>query len=120
MSAADRELTKPILIRPSSIALWTGILAGPIAWGLDLELRYMLVDYACAKQAHWLLPLIGVVLFLVAIFGATQARRGWNPDESTQPNRVRFMSVAGLTLSIFSAIAILASEIPNIFLRACD
>ena len=105
-----------IAIRPSSIALWTGILAGPIAFMLDLGLRYMLVGYACAKQANWLLPLIGLLMLLLPAIGAMQARRGWSVDT----NRIRFMAMAGLLLSAFSALAIVVSEIPDLFLRACD
>ena len=110
------EARDDIHIRPSSVALWCGILAGPIAWAIDLELRYMLVGYACAKQATWLLPVIGLFMLLIPAFGVLQARRGWVTDEG----RVRFMAMAGMILSIFSAIAIAASEIPDIFLRACD
>jgi uncharacterized membrane protein len=89
-----------------------------VAWALDLELRYMLVGYACAKHASWLLPVIGLAMLLLPAFGVVQARRGSRLDVETQ--RVRFMAISGYILSIFSALAIVASDIPDLFLRACD
>ena len=114
MDASERHIK--LHIRPSSVALWTGVLAGPIAWAADLQARYALVKYVCANGAEWIMWVITLAALLVTAFGALCAWRGWIDDTP----RVRFMAVGGLLISGMFALAIIAMAIPDIFMRACD
>ena len=51
------EITKDLEIRTSSIWLWFALLAPPISWAAGLQLRYALIDWACANHHEWLLTL---------------------------------------------------------------
>jgi hypothetical protein len=110
------------VIRASSISLWSGILAGPIAWAINLQLRYALVRWACEEGSRWVLLWIAVPLLAICVAGAFLARTGLaiGESETVYPMRVRFMAYGGLMLSAIFAITILASMIPDFFLTPCD
>lgn len=110
------------MTRPSSLSLWSGILAGPVAFAINLQLRYALVSWACARGSRTVLIWIAVPLVLICIAGAFLARTGLHVGEmeTPYPMRVRFMAYGGLMLSAIFAISILASMIPDLFLSPCD
>ena len=87
-----------------------GIFAGPVAWAIDLELRFALVTYVCANHAGWIMWLITICALAVSLSGVLLASR--------VPGR--FFSLTGMLISGMFALAILAMSIPDLFLRACD
>lgn len=111
------ETTKDFDVRPSSVALWTGILAGPVAWALVFELKYALIDYVCRNHAHWLFWIFFAAGIAICAYGAFAAWSGMAADAST---RTKFMGIAGLALSIAFAVFIVAMSIPDIFLKPCE
>lgn len=113
---------KDIEVRPSSTALWWGILCGPVAFAVDLQLRYALVHYACEHSQRWMLVGVAVPLFLVCVVGALFSWRGWRvgADETAIPSRARFMSLGGAMLSAAFALTIVANAIPSFFISPCD
>jgi hypothetical protein len=113
---------KDIETRPSSTALWWGILCGPVAFAIDLQFRYALVPYACAHGTEWMLLAIAVPLFLVCVVGALFSWRGWlaGSDEASIPSRVRFMALGGALLSAAFALTIAANAIPSFFISPCE
>ena len=104
-----------ITVRPSSVALWNGILAGPIAFAVVFELKYALVGYVCRNHAHWLYWIFFLGGVALCAYGAFAAWSGMEPAP-----RPRFMSLAGIGLSITFAIFIVALSIPDLFLRPCE
>lgn len=113
---------KDIDVRPSSTALWWGILCGPVSFAIDLQLRYALVPYACAHGMQWMLVVIAAPLFLVCLAGALLSWRGWvaGNDDVAIPSRVRFMALGGALLSAAFALTIIANAIPSFFISPCD
>jgi hypothetical protein len=111
------QTTKDIDIRPSSVALWSGVFAGPFAWALVFELKYALVDYACRNHAPWLFWIFFLLGILICAYGAFAARSGMS---SSGTPRVRFMGIAGMAMSVGFAVFIVAMMIPDIYLRPCD
>jgi hypothetical protein len=103
-------------VRASSVALWIGILAGPIGWLLTLQAKYALVDTICRNRASWLMWAITIGGLMFCAIGAIAARRGWVSDET----RIRFMAIGGLGLSAMFAMAIIAMAVPDLFLGACE
>jgi len=106
-------------VRRSSVALWSGVLAGPFAFAIDLQLRYALIPWACARGSRWILTVISIPLLLVAMTGALISWRGLHIEDGDVA-RIRFMAVSGLMLSMFFALAIVAATIPDFFLHPCD
>lgn len=109
------------------VVLWAGVMAGPLAWALHQQVSYMLVPTACAKGTEGFLHLITLGALLVAAAGAWIAWRSWKrlPEGSldegpTKESRRRFMALWGLILSLAFSLVIVAQEIPNWFLGACD
>jgi hypothetical protein len=107
--------------------LWFSVLAGPFAWALTEQLSYMLTPTACWTGRHVILHLVPLTTLLIVLAGALVARSRWQrePEGSTEKgfpedSRVRFMAAAGFWLCVAFALAILATEVPNLVLRACD
>lgn len=109
------------------LALWTGVLAGPIAWALQFQINYSLVQTACDSGNKLALHLVTLAALLAVAGGAVAAWRIWKrlPEGSRDQGdahqaRARFMALSGLAMSAFFAVLIVATEIPNLVLRACD
>jgi hypothetical protein len=97
--------------------LWTGILAPPLAWAIDVQVNYALLQYACANHARWLLWVVTVLTLALAAFGALEARRGMAADPS---KRARFMGLAGLFIAASFILAILSTAVGLVFYAPCD
>ena len=108
------------------LPLWTGILAGPMAWAFDLMASYALVKWVCYSRQYRILTLITIVSLAIVIGGAVVS---WNalmrtskdvPTDGGRPRqRARFMAILGLTACALFALQILAGEIPRWVLDAC-
>jgi hypothetical protein len=110
----------------SPLPLWTGILAGPVAWAFDLTVRYALVKWTCSSQRDGLLHLITIGCFVAVSVGAViawvslQHTTAGLPTHGGQPReRARFMAILGLTSSALFALTIVAAAIPQWVLDAC-
>jgi len=127
-----------LTIRPSSVALWSGIFAGPFAFALVFELKFALVDYVCRNRAQWLFWIFFAIGLLICAYGALSAWRGMRCHPERERGawagvrrddgltlgvtdvRARFMSLGGLALSIGFAVFIVALMVPDLFLRPCQ
>ena len=109
------------------LPLWTGILAGPIAWALDLMASYAVVKWICHTENHLVLPLITIASLAVVIGGSAIS---WSalmrtaddaPTDGGRPRqRARFMAVLGVASCGLFALQILAGAIPHWVLDACQ
>lgn len=115
-----------------SLALWIGLLAGPVVWLSLLQTNYVLAYAACEARQTWFMHLataVGVVLVAAAGFGAWRAADGsiMTAEKRTHPlsddthrQRTRWMGLSGVVLSGWFILVILAMEIPIIVLRECQ
>ena len=106
--------------------LWAGILAGPVAWALDLTISYTLVQWACGHQSRFVLHLITLIALLMIAGGAAASWRafGRSPDESVDDgprpmDRGRFMALLGMVMCASFALAVIGNQIPRLMLDAC-
>lgn len=107
---------------------WTGLLAGPVAWGLQMQTNYALVPWVCMKGGEILLYLVTVLALLVTAVGAFAAWRAWSEggrEEETDGgagviSRTRFMGALGLLLSAMFFVVIIAQAIPGFFFHPCQ
>jgi hypothetical protein len=120
LTADDRRWLSPL-------PLWTGILAGPIAWSITHLANYALAPWSCSHQRASLLFVIPISAFVVAALGGLVASTAWRhtpadaPTDGGRPRqRARFMALLGMAVSAFFALTILAYAIPPWVLDVCD
>jgi hypothetical protein len=108
------------------LPLWTGILAGPIVWAVDLTASYASVKLVCQTNDYAILRLITLVsLVAVAVAAAISwmALRQTDNDAPTDGGRplqrARFMAALGLASCGLFALQIVAGAIPHWVLDAC-
>ncbi len=108
-----------VTIRPSSVLLWITIATGPVAFAIQFQSRFALVEWACGNHRGWVLTVIALTA-LVATVGS--ALISWTAFTRLDPvyQRPRFMAMAGFILSATCALAIVAQAIPHAFLGVCD
>ena len=110
---------------PSALALWTGILAGPVAWAVDLSASYALVKWTCLARREDVLQFITFASLAVVAIGAVVSWRALQhterpTDGGRPPQRARFMAVLGLCSCALFALTIVAGAIPQWVLDACQ
>jgi hypothetical protein len=110
----------------SPLALWTGILAGPITWAIDLTASYALVKWTCSSQREAVLHAITVGALLTVAAGAMvsfvalrHAADGTPTDGGDPRQRARFMAILGLASCALFALQIASTAIPQWVLDAC-
>lgn len=111
----------------SPLPLWAGILAGPIAFALNLTATYALVHWTCATDRQSLLHLISVVAFILVLAGSgiswlalQHVPRSLETDGGSPRARARFMALLGLGSSAFFALAVIANAYPQWVIDACQ
>jgi len=110
----------------NDLQLWTGVLAGPIAWILDEGLSYALTQHACSTGHVYVLHVISVVSLIIAIIGAWIAWRQWSllgegSDEGgSAHDRAWWMARVGVALGIGFGIVIVALAVPKFMLSPCS
>ena len=112
------------------LALWIGVLAGPVVWAALLQTNYTLSYVACEQRHKWMLHLAtGVALGLIALAAYISWRAEPPLGEHELPSldpaeisllRARFMVMGGLGLCAFFALVIIATEIPALVLNPCS
>lgn len=115
----DAEITREFAIRPSSTLLWISIWAGPVAFAVDMQSRFALVQWSCFNHREWVLHVITITAFVAAAAGAALAWVAFSRlDRNLQ--RARFMAMSGFILSVSFAVSIVANAIPHLFLSPCN
>jgi hypothetical protein len=107
--------------------LWFGILAGPLAFLLNLQLSYMLVQPVCVTAHHIILHLVPAGALLLTASGGVSAWRNWQRTGQVESSiaagvlpRSRFMAGIGLLTSGLFILAIVAQWLPNFILTPCQ
>ena len=120
--------------RRREVALWTGVLAGPLVWLTLLEFNYVLSYVACETRQTWFLHVASIVsLILVAAAGVigwrarTRARR--EPTDSERPRdplspevaetRAIWMGYVAAATSAFFILVIVATDLPVLVVPPC-
>ena len=127
-AASDVEIARRWFDAPAGIATqWFGILAGPAAWFLDLQVSYSIVQWVCGGGPHVVLYFISIGSLLLTGGGAftswttLQRTRADVASDGSQPDeRGRFMAILGLVACAFFALVIIAMAISRLVLDACQ
>ena len=110
----------------SDAALWTSVLGGPLVFLLNLQVNYVMVDWACNTGNDWALHVVHLVTLLVAagtaLLGLTLLRRtsGDRPDDAGGSDaRSRLLATVGALSGSLFALSILAQWITVMVLGTC-
>jgi len=111
----------------SPLPLWTGILAGPVAWAFDLTASYALVKWTCLTERGALMHLLPIASLAAVAAGAMVSWLSLRhsadavPTDGGEPRqRAHFMAILGLTSCALFALTIVAGTIPRWILDACQ
>jgi hypothetical protein len=110
----------------STVVQWFGVLAGPLAMLVNLQVEYALVPWACTRRAELMLNVTPVVLLLVVAVAIVLAHREWRiarprtaDAERATLARARFLGLLGMGTAAFFGVVILAMWAANAFLDTC-
>ena len=116
-------ISKPV----SLFELWVGILAGPFAWAFDEVVGYSATAHECSTGTMLLLHSLTVGCLAACLIGLWAA---WKAESTLRVNqgevqvaraqRIHFMAIGGMILSVGFAMVILATAIPKWMLSPCD
>lgn len=98
------------------LALWAGVLVGPVATLTQLQVNYALVLWACgAGGREWPLHLVSLLALLAAVGAGLLSWRNWRlagdewgEDDAGVMPRSRFMAAVGILISFHTALVCVA------------
>jgi hypothetical protein len=109
------------------VLLWTAFLSGPLAWGLNLQIGYALVKWACSREQTFLLTLVAAVAFAGALAGAwlawtcaAKVRAEADEQGGRVIDRSYFMAMLAFGLNLLLALLIATSAYHPLFLSPCE
>jgi hypothetical protein len=114
------------MIRSDSILpLWLGLLTGPVAFLVDLEVSYGAVPWLRASGHKLPLYVSTFVALLLTASAGMAAHRGWRKlrgktDEDEAEDNARFLALGGVATSALFSLAILALAVPKVGLHLWD
>ena len=142
MSANTRlpsyELLPPRDRTPTPRAVWFGLIGGPAAWALQGLLGWWIAGATCNDgTAEWgrlspggvrtLLVVLSAAALGTAVASAVGARQWWRgltpPGRFTEAlgkQRLEFMAIAGVLISIVFSIAITWTALAILWLDVCE
>lgn len=110
-----------------TLALWTGVLGGPLVWLCSFEARFALAPWACTFQNKWALYAVAFAALVLCLVCAAVAWREWKSMGEGGPSsaggalaRGQFMAIGGIALSVGCAMIVVAQAIPEFLLGACE
>lgn len=114
--------------RGGKLALWTGVLGGPVAWAIQFQIGYTLCRFSCTREhlaaVHHALTLATLIAAVACTLLALREWRRSGPpgshgDEGGALGRSRFLAALGVLSSGLFSIVIVAEWVPMFFLSPC-
>jgi hypothetical protein len=103
--------------------LWAGLLAGPVAWAVQLQGGFALSAWATEREKSVPLHAISALCLLATLGGGFLAWRAWRtvggvPSGTEAPDaaRVRYLSVIGMMTGVLFACVIVAQWVAVVML----
>lgn len=110
----------------SDLALWTSTLSGPLVFLLNLEVSYVMVDWACNSGNEWALHLVHLVSLAAVVAGTLlgaalwrRVGRSWPDSDGSSDSRSRLLAALGTLGGVAFAVSIVAQWITVMVLGAC-
>src|SRR5947209_7989691 len=112
---------------PGALALWWGVLAGPIAFALDETISYATVQHSCSTGVHGIEHFYTALGILIACSGIAAAQWCYRRiptsvslEQGSTESRSRWMAIYGTAASIVFIVVMIAISIPKWAMSACD
>jgi hypothetical protein len=112
---------------PGALALWWGVLAGPIAFALDETLSYATVQHSCSTGVHGIEHFYTAMGILISLSGVAAAQWCYRRipssvslEHGSTESRSRWMAIYGIAGSIVFILVIIALSIPKWAMSPCD
>jgi hypothetical protein len=117
-----------------SALLWIGVLAGPVAWSIEMIVGYGVEEIACSSgTVGEEIEGVGVepiVVLLTLVLGAVTAaagllafgclRRLRSSGEAARGGRAEWMAIVGIATSAIFLIMIVVNLLSVVFLGVCE
>jgi hypothetical protein len=127
VSKAEREATAEFKEGAGPGTLWIGVLTGPLAALLQLQINYALVPRVCWSGREWELHLVSLLaLAATAAAGLNSWRNwqkagaAWEDDRGGVLPRSRFMSAVGIMTSALLSLVVVAQWIAVFVYSTCE
>jgi hypothetical protein len=124
---AEREAAREVPPGERPGTLWFGVLAGPVAFLVNLQVMFTLAPWACVagwRLGLYLFPLLMVLLSAAAAFVSWRSwqvvGREWPGEEAGPQPRSRFMAALGLLTSALMLLVVIAHWLPTLFISPCQ
>jgi hypothetical protein len=123
--SAEPNITRDLKSGVGVGELWAGVLVGPTAMLLQLEINYALVLWSCATGRTWPLHLVSVLAVLFTLAAGLLAHRIWRRLATSEDSggpfaRSRFMAAVGVMISLLMAAVIVAQWLPVFLHHPCE
>lgn len=112
---------------PAPRAQWVGVFLAPAAFFAHLQVRYVLVPWACATNGQLWIHVVGVLSLVIAVLGAFAAWRTVQSAGREEPRasggalpRTRMLGVMGLGISLMFVLVLLGQWASAFFFSACQ
>lgn len=109
------------------VALWTGLLGGPVVWLASFEARFALAPWACTFQNKWALHAVAIAALMLCAGCALLSFQRWRALGEQQPSpdagplpRSTFLAILGIAISCGCGLIVIAQAIPEFVLGACE
>jgi len=103
-----------------------GFLATPVLALISLQIKFMLVPWACGHGHQWTLHAVTVVFLLLTAIGAFMGFQGWRDlgsvkdlGSNTHPSWISFVLVLGILMSILSVVFVVAMGMSPFLIGVC-
>jgi hypothetical protein len=127
MAVMERDAVRPYWDDVGLVKLLAGFFLGPAAWGLNLEINYSLVKWACASGTPEALSLLSLGALALVAIGFTLSWRCYaqlRPQADLRGgavvDRSYFLAVAGLWLNALSALLIVTAGALHFIVSPCE
>jgi hypothetical protein len=127
MKARDETHDVAREAEPAPRAQWVGFFLAPAAFFAHLQIRYVLVPWACATNGQLWIHVVDVLALALALLGAFAAWRAWRSAGGDRPGegagavpRTRLIAVVGLGSSLMCALMLLGQWAGAFFFSACQ
>src|SRR5438094_5069689 len=122
---SDLRTAKTPLFATDGIS-WLGLVAGPLAWALDLEISYALAGWSCQAGHRLATHGVSAAALLLIIAGGVLSWRDWRRRatagdiDNRPPDRARFLSLGGFLLCLLFGLVVLADALAKFMFDPCQ
>jgi hypothetical protein len=113
--------------QPAPVAQWVGLFLAPAAFAAHLQINYVLVRWACLRNADVWVHVVDVLAIALAALGTVVAWRAWARAGRDHPGeeggalpRTRLLGVLGVGFSAMMTLVLIGQWVAAFFISTCQ